>query len=170
VRGLERPITMISDDIPWADPSIRTEYEAALGRFILAFNEVDFGISKIIACEILKRGRSDLAESAAKSPFVQRLETLDILASTTTHSALAALSVAKLRSLNGDRNKLAHGHFDQNPFDGSYTLILKAKTGDYPTVRVRKLAEELAEFAEQLRHMEAMYEFEEVTESPELCR
>jgi len=26
------------DDIPWADPEIRVNYEAALGRFILAFN------------------------------------------------------------------------------------------------------------------------------------
>ena len=27
-----------NDGVPWASPVIRKEYEAALGRFILAFN------------------------------------------------------------------------------------------------------------------------------------
>lgn len=33
------------DDIPFADPAIRTDYEAALGLFILVFNEVDYRLS-----------------------------------------------------------------------------------------------------------------------------
>jgi hypothetical protein len=34
------------DYIPWADPAIRTDYEATLGRFILAFNEADYRLSQ----------------------------------------------------------------------------------------------------------------------------
>jgi len=41
-------MTAADDDIPWADPAIRTDYEAALGRFILAFNEVDYRLSQVI--------------------------------------------------------------------------------------------------------------------------
>ncbi len=35
---MTNPMTTPDDDTPWADPAIRTDYEAALGRFILAFN------------------------------------------------------------------------------------------------------------------------------------
>ncbi|MGA9917607.1 MAG: hypothetical protein WBR17_34205 [Paraburkholderia sp.] len=38
-------MTAPDDDIPWADPAIRTDYEAALSRFILAFNEVNCRLS-----------------------------------------------------------------------------------------------------------------------------
>jgi len=41
-------MTATDDDITWADPAIRTDYEAALGRFILAFNEVDYRLSQVI--------------------------------------------------------------------------------------------------------------------------
>ena len=57
---------MDDDDIPWADPAIRTDYEAALGRFILAFNEADYRLSQVIAAELSERGRSDLAATASK--------------------------------------------------------------------------------------------------------
>ena len=49
------------DDIPSADPAIRTEYAAALRRFILAFNEADYRLSKVIRAELSERGHPDLA-------------------------------------------------------------------------------------------------------------
>ena len=41
-HGLEQ------EDSPWADPAIRTAYEAALGRFILVHNEADYRLSQVI--------------------------------------------------------------------------------------------------------------------------
>ncbi len=154
------------DDVPWADPAIRTDYEAALGRFILAFNEVDYRLSEVISFELSSRGRSDLATSAARGPFAQRLETLDLLISNTKNGELSALPLARLRSLNGDRNTLAHGHFDQNPFDGSYTLLLAAKARDYPIKRVAEMATELAAVAEQFRFAEVAYHFNDLSDEP----
>ena len=124
------------DDTSSADPAIRTDYEAALGRFILAFNEVDYRLSRVIGSELSQRERSALAATGSKGPFAQRLETLDILVSSTKNSELSTLPLTRLRSLNTDRNNLAHGHFDQNPFDGAYTLALAAKTRDYPVSRI----------------------------------
>ncbi len=46
------------DDVPWADPEIRIDYEAALGRFILAFNEVDYRLTQLIGWELSTRGRA----------------------------------------------------------------------------------------------------------------
>jgi hypothetical protein len=147
------------EDITWADPAIRTEYEAALGRFILAFNEADYRLSQVIAEELTERGRPELAESATKGNFAQRLEKLELLMSYTTDQQLSAVPVAKLRSLNTDRNKLAHGHFDQNPYDGSYQLILKEKTTDCPTSRIVALADELAQVLDYSRNTEILYNF-----------
>jgi hypothetical protein len=149
------------DDTPWADPAIRTDYEAALGRFILAFNEVDYRISQVIGAELTRRGRSDLGGTASKGQFAQRLETLAILA-TSKDGELGAIPVARLRSLNTDRNALAHGHFDQNPYDGSYWVVLKEKARDYPIQRVLALASELTQIAEQLYRTEVFYDFEDL--------
>jgi hypothetical protein len=157
-------MNMDDDDIPWADPAIRTAYEAALGRFILAFNEVDFRLSQIIRAELTKSGQTGLAESVSKGPFVHRLETLDILiACSTGIDGIKAISVAKLRSLNTDRNNLAHGHFDQNPYDGSYKLVLSAKTRAYPIARIAKLADELTAIAESMLTVEVIYGFSDLT-------
>jgi hypothetical protein len=152
------------DDVPWADPAIRADYEAALGRFVLAFNEVDYRLSKIINVVLLSRDRPDLATSAARGAFAQRLETLDLLRSSTENGELSALPLARLRVLNSDRNQLAHGHFDQNPFDGSYTLLLSAKTRNFPIMRVAELASELAAIAEQFRFTELAYQFDDLSD------
>ena len=59
-------MTAPDDDIPWADPAIRTDYEVALGRFILAFNEVDYRLSQVIGSELSQRGRSRLSRDSLK--------------------------------------------------------------------------------------------------------
>jgi hypothetical protein len=151
------------DDEPFADPAIRTAYEAALGQFILAFNEVDYRVTQVIRSELSKRGRADLAAIASSGPFAQRVATLEILATTTKSGPLSAAPIARLRALNADRNNLAHGHFDQNPYDGSYAIVLKAKTGDYPVAHIRGLAAELTQIAACLRHSEILYDFEDLT-------
>jgi hypothetical protein len=108
---------------------------------------VDYRLSQVIGSELSERGRADLATTASRGTFAQRLETLDILVTTTKNRRLSILPLARLRLLNTDRNNLAHGHFDQNPFDGSYTLILRQRARDYPIERIVTLAAELAEIA-----------------------
>lgn len=156
---------MDDDDIPWADPAIRTAYEAALGRFILTFNEVDYRLSQIIRAALTISGQTALAESASKGPFAQRLETLGILiAYSNDIDGIKAVPVAKLRSLNTDRNNLAHGHFDQNPYDGSYKLVLSAKRRDYPIGRLASLADELTAIAASMLAVEVLYGFSYLTQ------
>ena len=89
-------MTSPDEDIPWADPAIRTGYEAALGRFILAFNEVDYRLSQVIGCELTHHGSFNLAATATKGPFAQRLETLDILVSTTKRGQLSSLPLSQI--------------------------------------------------------------------------
>lgn len=152
------------DDLPSADPAIRTDYEAALGRFILAYNEADYRLSQVIAASLSKRGHTELAATAAKGSFLERLEKLELLMSDAANKPLSGLPVAKLRTLHGDRNKLAHGHFDQNPYDGSYKVIQAAKARDYPVPRIRELAAELSQIAERLRTVEFLHDFDDLTQ------
>lgn len=158
--GISDPL---DDDIPWADPAIRTRYESALGQFILAYNEVDYRVSQVIRTDLIEHGQPDLAETASKGNLMQRLEVLAILANTSKGNHLGQIPLARLRSLNADRNNLAHGHFDQNPYDGSYTVVLKEKTRDYPVERILALATELAQIAELLRTAEILYDFKVLT-------
>jgi hypothetical protein len=72
----------MNDDISWdgdspsADPAIRMGYEAALGRFILAFNEADYRLSRVIAAELSERGHPDLGATASKAPLHSGLRSL----------------------------------------------------------------------------------------------
>ena len=146
------------DDVPWADPNIRKDYEAALGRFILLFNELDYHVGSFIREELERSGQSQLSDRGAS--FSQRLPLFGVLARADTH--LSQVSVADLRCLNGHRNLLAHGHFDQNPFDGSYKLVFRRKYRDYPVAKVERLADQMTEALEQFRFAEAVRDFEPV--------
>jgi hypothetical protein len=152
------------DETPFADPAIRIEYEAALGQFILAYNEVDYRLSQVIRAELSKRGSKNLAGTAAKGFLTQRLEALELLATSSKNLMLSPSSITRLRTLNTDRNNLAHGHFDQNPFDGSYWIVLKAKAADYPVERIHALTSELTQIAGELRTNELIYDFEDLTD------
>ncbi|MFD2054957.1 hypothetical protein ACFSQT_18400 [Mesorhizobium calcicola] len=152
------------DDVPWADPAIRTDYEAALGRFILAFNEVDYYLSQIIAWELGERKSQHLRSSLTAGPFAARLDTLEALSTTSRLGGVATLPMSRLRSLNADRNRLAHGHFDQNPFDGSYNVVLAAKAHEYPIKRISALANELATIAEKFRQAYLAHHFDDPDE------
>jgi len=46
----------------------------------------------------------------------------------------------------------------------SYTLVLAAKTRDYPIPRILTLAAELVEIADQFLHAEVLYHFEVLTD------
>lgn len=151
-------------DIPSADPAIRIDYESALGRFILAYNEVDYRLSQVIQRDLSERKRDDLAKSALEGSFNRRLDTLDLLAQSPSKGMLRSVPITRLRELNADRNKLAHGHFDQNPFDGSYSVVQAAKARDYPVAIVLAFAGELTEIADLLRLIDNSYDFDFVTE------
>jgi hypothetical protein len=121
------------DCAPFADPQIRLDYEAALGRLILAHNEVDFRLAKALERVVLRIAPDRSMMHYARGTFENRLRNLDLFQKAVPESGVVKIDVAALRRLNAIRNDVAHGHFDQNPFDGSYTLIGDGKgTGKKP--------------------------------------
>lgn len=45
------------DDIPWADPAIQTDYEAALGSFLVSFNRLENLIGDLLEESLAHLGR-----------------------------------------------------------------------------------------------------------------
>jgi hypothetical protein len=157
------------DDVPSADPAIRTNYEAAVGRLILAFNEVDYLITRVIEHAIDKLGGDEALHQLARGSFSQRVDSLALLQA--LHDpGLSQIDCVQLRDLNGKRNIVAHGHFAQNPFDGSYELIgqkgykalRQLSEREYPAERLDEIAVLLGSVAGKLRFVELRYAYADI--------
>lgn len=154
------------DGVPWAPPEIREEYTAALGRFILAYNQLDYLLTQILTMALTKLGRDDIisykGREIQKQDFSSRLYVLDILKSTSQGEGLCDIPIKAMRDLSAERAVLAHGHMDQNPFDGTYTLVKggQDKGPGYTSDRIDGLAKKADELWDKLRYAEAYFTFD----------
>ena len=152
----------------WAPPGPRAEYEAALGRFTLAYNQMDHQLTEVIETILRRLGRQDLltvarGASIATCEFWFRLCMLNVLKSTAEGQGIADVPVKDMRDLASERAVLAHAHMDRNPFDDSYRLISKgAVKQPYTSNRIDQLAAKAERCWEALRHAEAFYDFSDV--------
>jgi hypothetical protein len=160
---------MIDDDAPMADPAIRTEYEAALGAFILMFNEADFYLSQVIGWELQRSGLDSKLDRLTEGSIATRIDLAEALAARSSEPSTVALNFDQLRSINGVRNKLAHGHFDQNPFEGSYQIVVKQKNLAFPSSKVREITTELDAIVDGLRGAYYSYFFERLQETGDIA-
>ena len=147
------------DDVPLASPEIRESYEAALGRFILAFNQVDNVLSKVIAIILDRLGREDLIPTCSTRDFPLKCLVLDLLKVSTEGAGIADVPVKLMRTIAGERNILAHGHFDQNPFDGSYDVVAKNVRAQYSVERLNGLSKQATEVWTALNYSLGFYVF-----------
>jgi hypothetical protein len=149
------------DDVPWASPEIRQQYEAALGRFILAFNELDNLLTETIETTLERLDRGDLVKACTQQNFALKLLTLDLLKSSREGTAIADAPISLMKQIAGERNNLAHGHFDQNPFDGSYDIVVKNVRASYSAERLDGLTEKADKALQALRYASAVHDFSE---------
>jgi hypothetical protein len=150
------------EDIPWASPEIRESYEAALGRFMLAFNAVDNLLTEVIETVLTRLQRTELIKQCTKQNFALKLLVLELLKASSEGDGIANIAIEPMRELAIHRNKVAHGHFDQNPFDGTYEVISKNVPHDYPTEKLDSLTAAAEAAIGALRHAEAVYDFKDV--------
>ena len=151
------------DDIPWASPEIQANYEAALGRFILAFNRLDNHLTEVIETVLARLQRADLTNSCTKKEFSHKLLVLDLLKSSSEGQGIKDVTVSKMRQIAVERNKLAHGHFDQNPFDGTYDVVTKGSVrSQYSVEALDALTESATKAWDELRYADAYYSFADV--------
>ena len=150
-------------DEPYADPAIRVGYQNALGRFIMAHNEVDFWMSAILEKAVKFIAPDGSLNQLALGNFSARATSLGLLMRVAPHLCLGGVGNGRLPELNGMRNALAHGHFDQDRYSGTFEIVNR-KYKSFQVNRLRNLndasinaaAEELEHIAS---HMEGVHAF-----------
>lgn len=146
--------------IEWADPKIRADYEAALGRLILAHNVVDRQVTELIECCLKRMGNPVQLAKLTNGLFAQRLDNLAMLKAMPMDLQLKYLDVDELKELNRLRNIVAHGHFEQNPFMGDYELITnKKRHADFSVERMDEITARLDKQAGWFSPNVAFYDF-----------
>lgn len=150
-------------DEPIADPAIRAGYREALGRFIMAHNEVDFWMTGILSKAVKMLAPDGSLANLALGDFATRATNLALLMHTAPHLALGNVGNGRLHELNGTRNVLAHSHFDQDPWDGTFEIV-KARHRSLTEKRLNNLnADSINKDAEELEqiasHMSAVFDF-----------
>jgi hypothetical protein len=150
-----------SDEPPWASPAIQEAYEAALGRFLLSFNRLDNLLSEVIEVVLEQLGRQELIARCTHKDFALKLLVLDLLKTSTEGKPLADIPIDVMRQVAGERNVLAHGHFDQNPFDGTYEVVTTKVRAEYSVERLDDLSAKADEAWNALRYVDAYYSFKD---------
>ncbi len=151
------------DDEAFADPKIQKDYEAALGQFLVAFNRIENVVGDVIVGALKKAGREEILGLMKGEMFARKVLILDLVSMHFPETACWTLT-NELRSLGSERNKLAHGHFDQNPFDGSYHVVTSKKRLKMPLETIRKLTERAEKAYEQLYTASFWFEDERTDE------
>ena len=104
-------------DKPFAGPEMRRKYEIALGKFLITFNAVE-GYMRFTVAEITRSlGQVELWEKHLID-FDRQVKNLRLLILAQPY--FEDIPFERLIALNETRNKLAHGHYDQ---DCSVTIL-----------------------------------------------
>jgi hypothetical protein len=125
----------------------------------------------VIKLAVEKLGSADPLRELASGRFYQRVANLKLLQALPNELHVGKIDSEKLLELNEFRNTVAHGHFDQNPADGSYVL-LESERGykgqrakmrqNFPATRLDEISEEMRGQAYALRGVQAVYTFTDI--------
>lgn len=72
------------------------------------------------------------------------------------------IPVAEIRAIHKKRNILVHSHYDGNPFDDSYVLILQGRKRRIEYLspdEVEALTKQIEDCCERCRHSQAVFWF-----------
>ncbi|RWE29170.1 MAG: hypothetical protein EOS78_30655 [Mesorhizobium sp.] len=140
---------------------MQKDYEAALGAFLVIFNRIENTVSDIVVLALKKAEREDILRSLSGDLFARKLTTLELLSVAYPQAAPREL-VEELRRLGAERNNLAHGHFDQNPFDGSYRVVTDRNTLSISVAQIGKLTARADKAWDELRSSQAFFWFDDL--------
>lgn len=148
-------------DVPLADPQIQRDYEASLGAFLVIFNGIENTVNEIIFLALQQSGREEILNHLSADSFRRKLAHLELI-SLAYPDALPPKMINELRDLTSHRNGLAHGHFHQNPFDGSYTIVTNKRERVMPIPQLVQLTERADRASDALRYSEAFFLFDDL--------
>lgn len=164
----------MSDHIPYNDDDYvdadlgasREEYEAHLGKFLVAFNRIENTVSDLVGQALSRAGRDDLIPRAMKRSLDRRLDDLELLL---VHDPKAPkLPFDEIRELSQNRNDLAHGHYDDWQGFGSYEVITRnGQRKTYSPEVITPLVAKAEDLAFKLRQLQARWDFDKISDALE---
>ena len=141
------------DDQELANPEIKRAYQNALGRLILAHNEVDFWMTILLDRSAKKISPEGELDTLALGSFAQRASNLMLLMKLAP-KMLVGVGNGRLLDLNRARNDLAHAHFYQDRYDDNFAVIkakhhslIEKRLNQYNADSINGFAAELEEIA-----------------------
>jgi hypothetical protein len=155
-------VEQTEDDVPWADPQIQEEYELALGRFLVGFNRIEAIVSDLIVRSLLQLGRETEIAAALDQHLKRRVEDLVKLLRLAGKPTVPAPDIDALAI---QRNSLAHGHFEQNPFSGEYVIIGRNREPapeKWSPATIGEMQEKADALYSELRNVEATFFFDDL--------
>jgi hypothetical protein len=146
------------DDSPSADPQIQKDYEAALGEFLVRFNRVENAIGDLIVHALSRLKRTELVDRCRNAQLNLRLRNLELIM--LAFPEVQKLPIGEISALAENRNSLAHGHFEQNPFSGEYEIVgKKGKAHKFTPSDIREMGAGADAIWHDLRLIEAYFIF-----------
>lgn len=89
--------------------------------------------------------------------YSRKVLVLDLLSLLNDPGDLKNAPITEMRELGRERNVVAHGHFEQNPFQGDYKLVGKGRYSDYSPARLDGLTARCNVVWERLRDLRLYY-------------
>jgi hypothetical protein len=127
------------------------------------FNQLDNILGSILKTVLIRLERHDLVEACiTNADFNKRVLVLDLLKHCTEGTGLIRVPTGPLRVIAGQRNLLAHAHFDDDRgMSDDYRLIdRKAKLAQkYSAERIARFVLQIREATQSIQSAEAYYQF-----------
>lgn len=124
---------------PFAGPKTQQDYEAALGRFLVAFNALEDSVRSTVRLILRRRSCDDMWPLFINDMFRDQVKTLEVLSRSIDR--FPVLPYEAMRSLNDERNALAHGHYEQDLFNESFALVARGKTREFPIPQIHRFTD-----------------------------
>lgn len=113
-------------DKPLAGPEMRIKYETALGKFLVAFNAVENYLRYTVNEIVKSKDQSSLwHDDLSRDDFHRQLKNLRLLI--LAEPFFDDVPFDRLIALNKTRNRLAHGHYDQDLFSDKFEIVEKQR-------------------------------------------
>jgi len=152
------------DDIDSDLGASREDYEAHLGKFLVAFNRIEDTVSDLVGRALSRAGRDDLIDRAMTRGLDRKLDDLELLLIQAPPSQ--RLPFAEIRQLSLNRNDLAHGHYDDWQGFGSFEVITRSgKRKTYSPEVIAPLIARAEDLAFKLRQQQARWDFDQISDA-----
>jgi hypothetical protein len=136
-------------DRPFAGPEMKNKYEAALGKFLVAFNGAENYMRWSAHVMLESLGHQDLwGAQLSGDDFTRQLKNLRLLSLAVP--AFPTIPFERLARLNATRNMLAHGHYDQDLFSDDFQIVGKKPPVPMTLVEVNNAINEAEELWAEL--------------------